>query len=194
MTPTYSLFNRLIDFGQSVESEEMMGNTHKISTEEDRLADWLAQHPDAPIFRSLPRAGPVLAARFIAEMGDCRERLKEAGALQALAGTAPITIQSGSTRRVHFRFACNKPLRHQFQQFARQSARLDGSVWARGYVANQLERGHSNSRAYRALANRWASIIFRIWHDRILYDENYHLRSIAQRGLKTSPPSFSQAA
>jgi hypothetical protein len=34
MTPAYSQFNWMIDFGLSTESEEMMGNTQKISTEE----------------------------------------------------------------------------------------------------------------------------------------------------------------
>jgi transposase len=153
---------------------------------EAQLAWLLEQHPDAELFRSLPRVGTVLAAGFIGELGDCREKYADANAMQALAGTAPVTRQSGASKQVIFRYACNKPLRYLLQQFARQSARRDGSAWARGYVSNQLERGHSNSRAYRALANRWLVIIFRMWHDRRLYDENYHLNNIARRGVKQS--------
>ena len=87
-----------------------------------------------------------------------------------------------------------KSLRQALQQFARQSARADGSAWARGYMTHQLERGHSKSRAYRALANRWLVIIFRIWQDRTLYDENHHLRNIAQRGAKLPSLRLEKAA
>lgn len=154
---------------------------HRLEAQLDRL---LEQHPDAELFRSLPRVGTVLAAGFIGELGDCREKYADASAMQALAGTAPVTKQSGASKQVFFRYACNKPLRYLLQQFSRQSARRDGSAWARGYVSNQLERGHSNSRAYRALANRWLVIIFRMWQDGRHYDENYHLSNIARRGVK----------
>jgi transposase len=158
------------------------------------LASLLQEHPDGSIFLSLPRVGVILAAGLLGEIGDCRERFVDAGALQALAGTAPVTIQSGPSRLVRFRYACNKPLRHLLQHFARQSARADGSAWARGYLANQMERGHSASRAYRALANRWVCIIFRMWQDRTLYNENYHLQNIAQRGVNSPSLTYAQIA
>lgn len=161
---------------------------------EDRLATLLAQHPDEAIFRSLPRVNTVLAAGFIGEIGDCRPKLQDASVLQALAGTSPVTRQSGSTRRVRFRYACNKPLRNLLQQFARQSAMPRGSAWARGYLSNQLERGHTKARAYRALANRWARIIFRMWQDRTLYDESYHLQNIVQRGAQPMAVLFAGVA
>ena len=161
---------------------------------EKRLAQLLALHPDAALFLSLPRVGLVLAAGLIAELGDCREKFQFASDLQALAGTAPVTRQSGSRKHVLFRFACNKPLRHLLHEFARQSAMPGGSIWARGYLANQLERGHSASRAYRALANRWLVIIFRLWNDRTLYDEHYHLLNIAQRGVKSPALPLAQVA
>jgi transposase len=160
---------------------------------EKRLGQLLGQHPDAAIFLSLPRVKTVLAAGLLGEIGDCRDKFDDRADLQALAGTAPVTLQSGGSRRILFRFACNKPLRALLQDFARQSARTDASAWARGYLAGQLERGHSNSRAYRALANRWVCIIFSMWKDRTLYDESYHLHNIALRGVK-SPLPFAQVA
>jgi transposase len=168
--------------------------SEQIQTLEAHLEQLLDQHTDAALFRSLPRVGTVLAAGLIGELGDCREKFEDASALQALAGTAPVTKQSGSSKQVFFRYACNKPLRALLQQFARQSARQDGSSWARGYISNQLERGHSNSRAYRALANRWLVIIFRMWQDGRLYDENYHLSNIARRGVKQTKSTATQAA
>jgi transposase len=173
------------------EIEVLSEQIQKLETQLERL---LEQHVDAELFRSLPRVGTVLAAGLIGELGDCREKFEDASALQALAGTAPVTKQSGSSKQVFFRYACNKPLRCLLQQFARQSARKDGSSWARGYLSSQLDRGHSNSRAYRALANRWLVIIFRMWQDHRLYDENYHLSNIARRGIKQPGRIEKQAA
>jgi transposase len=160
--------------------------TEHINSFEMRLTELLDKHEDAPLFLSLPRVGTVLAAGLLGEIGDCRDKFDSASAIQALAGTAPVTKSSGSTRSVSFRFACNKPLRDLLQEFARQSARSDASPWARGYLEAQIERGHSASRAYRALANRWVCIIHRMWKDHSRYSEAYHLRNIAQRGVKSS--------
>ncbi|MFO7942975.1 MAG: hypothetical protein R6U51_01525, partial [Anaerolineales bacterium] len=102
------------------------------------------------------------------------------------AGSCPVTKQSSGTRYVEFRTACCKSFRNAMQQFARNSTVGKGaSSWARGYLSSQLERGHSMSRATRALANRWLSIIFRLWKDRVVYDEKVHLRNRAQHGLKS---------
>ena len=46
----------------------------------------MAQHPDAFIFQSLPRAGTVRAATMLAEIGDCRSRFPSHENLARLAG------------------------------------------------------------------------------------------------------------
>jgi transposase len=152
---------------------------------ESELARLLTQHADAAIFLSLPNAGVVTAAGLLGEIGDCRPKFASASGLQALAGTCPVTKQSNRVRWVEFRVGCCKPLRHASQQFARHSARgRTGSPWAKGYLHAQIQRGHSFSRASRALANRWLAIIFRLWQDRVLYDEQVHLRNRARRGVR----------
>ncbi len=154
--------------------------------EQSRLLD---QHPDAFIFRSLPNAGDVTAARLLGEIGDCRSKFRNASAMQALAGSCPVTVQSNKRRRVKFRAACSKPFRDALQQFARLSIQNPkGSAWAKGYMTAQLSRGHSVSRALRALGNRWLAIIYRIWQDKVSYDEKVHLRSRAQRGYQVYMP------
>jgi transposase len=70
-----------------------------------------AQHPDRDIFGSLPGAGDKTAPRLAAEVGSVRERFEDAQSLQTYAGTAPVTRQSGKSRYVQFRRACNKHLR-----------------------------------------------------------------------------------
>lgn len=152
---------------------------------EKQLSELLDQHEDAFIFRSLPNAGDVTAAWLLGEIGDCRDKFESASGMQALAGTCPVTVQSNKQRRIYFRFGCCKSFRNAMQQFARLSARGNkGSSWAKGYLSDQISRGHSVSRGTRALANRWLAIIFRLWQDRVVYDEKVHLRNRAQRGRR----------
>jgi transposase len=59
------------------------------------------QHPDATLFSSLPGAGDKMAPRLLAEVGDDRALFPDAQALQCLAGTAPVSYQSGQIHRVY---------------------------------------------------------------------------------------------
>jgi transposase len=161
--------------------------TSQIKAYERELTRLLDQHADAFIFRSLPNAGDVTAAWLLGEIGDCRDKFEDASAAQALAGSCPVTIQSNKRRFVKFRVGCCKPFRNAVQQFARLSARgKRGSPWAKGYLSDQLARGHSVSRATRALGNRWLAIIFRLWQDRVAYNEEIHLRNRALRGRRVA--------
>jgi transposase len=156
-----------------------------LKTFDKRLTELLDQHEDAFIFRSLPNVGDVTAAWLLGEIGDCRDKFENASGMQALAGTCPVTVQSNRQRRIYFRFGCCKSFRNGMQQFSRLSARgNNGSSWAKGYLSDQISRGHSVSRGTRALANRWLAIIFRLWQDRVVYDEKVHLRNRAQRGRR----------
>ena len=53
------------------------------------MEEVLDQHADGVTFRSLQNVGTVLAAGFIGEIGDSRDKYAAARALQALAGTQP---------------------------------------------------------------------------------------------------------
>lgn len=134
------------------------------------------QHPDHFIFDSLPGAGQLLAPKLLVMFGDHRERFPSPAAIRALAGTAPVTIQSGHKRRVSFRKACNRRYRHTAQQFA--IASVPEAEWAAAYYAHCRSHGHSKNHAYRCLANRWLGIIWKMWQTRQPYDEAYHLQQI----------------
>lgn len=140
-----------------------------------QLASTFEQHPDHHIFESLPGAGQFLAPALLTKFRDCRARFPTAAVAQAIAGTSPVTIQSGKKRRVHFRHACDKEFRYFATQFARCSIRE--SPWAAAYFATLLPRCEKASQAYRCLANRWVAIIWRLWTDRVEYDEATHLRN-----------------
>jgi len=138
------------------------------------LSQLFKQHPDAYIFNSLPGAGAFLAPALLAKFRDCRSRFPTAAVVQAIAGTCPVTIQSGKKRRVRFRRACDHEFRYIITQFARISVRQ--SPWAAAYFVRVRSHCDKASAAYRRLANRWAVIIWRLWTDRVAYDEALHLR------------------
>jgi len=78
----------------------------------DRIQGLFVRHPDHDVFGSLPGAGDKLGPRLLAELGDDRQRFDSPEALQCYAGTAPVSYQSGQMKKVHFRRACHKVLRH----------------------------------------------------------------------------------
>ncbi len=125
-------------------------------------------HTDRGIFQSLPGAGKRIAPRLLAEIGEDRQRYAEASALQALAGTAPVRIQSGNYEKVRTRTACLKPLRNVLHQFAWQASLRD--PWSAAYYQRKRREGKTHTMALRALANTWLRIIFALWQQRTTYD------------------------
>lgn len=132
----------------------------------------LHAHADAHIFTSLPRAGRVRAARLLAEIGDCRARFPTPESLTCLAGAAPSTRQSGKSRIVGFRWACDKQLRDAVTDFAADT-RL-ANPWAADLYDKARARGHDHPHAVRILARAWLHIIWHCWQDHLAYDPDSH--------------------
>jgi transposase len=65
----------------------------------------LNQHPDGEIFRSLFRdpKSVITAAELLAEIGDRRDRHPTSSSLEAIAGQAPVAVQSGKKKVACFR-------------------------------------------------------------------------------------------
>jgi transposase len=142
------------------------------------LRELFEQHADAFIFRSLPGAADLLAPALLAKFGDHRERFPSPASVQALAGTCPVTGQSGKRKVVYFRKACDHTFRDIAQKWAKASLRT--SVWATSYWNRTRPRCSSDSHAYRCLANRWLAIAWTLWQRREPYDEAYHLQQRAK--------------
>lgn len=133
-----------------------------------QIGDEFKQNPGHEIFASLP-AGEVTAARLNAELGSDSGRYPSREYIQTAAGTAPVTRRSGKSIVIFFRWQCNKHLRAAFQDLARGS--VTRCAWARDYFVRQMKLGHKASRAYRALANRWAAIIWKMLQERQRFDQ-----------------------
>lgn len=95
------------------------------------LKQLFLQHPDAFIFDSLPGTGDLLAPALLAKFGDHRDRFPTSASVQALAGTCPVTKESGKRKIVSFRRGCDREFRRIAQQFARASTPQSG--WALAY-------------------------------------------------------------
>jgi len=132
----------------------------------------LDEHPDAVVFRSLPRAGQVSAAQMLAEWGDCRAAYDGPEAVAALSGMAPVTRRSGKHLAVAFRWACNTRFRNAMATFADNSRHA--SPWAASVYQAALDRGADHPHAVRILARAWIRVIFRCWQDGVAYDLARH--------------------
>ncbi|MFV2064252.1 MAG: IS110 family transposase [Chloroflexota bacterium] len=132
----------------------------------------LGEHPDAEVFRSLPRAGQVNAAQMLAEWGDTREAYDGPEAVAALSGMAPVTRRSGKHLAVGFRWACNTRFRNAMATFADNSRHA--SPWAAMVYRDALGRGADHPHAVRILARAWIRVIYRCWIDGVPYDPSRH--------------------
>jgi transposase len=146
----------------------------------DRIQALFAKHPDHDVFGSLPGTGEKLAPRLLAELGDDRQRFDSPQALQCFAGTAPVSYQSGQIKRVHFRRACQKVLRHTVHLWADHS-RVK-CPWAEAYYRKKREEGQSHACALRCLGQRWLKILWKMWQTRTAYDAELHQRNQIKHG------------
>jgi transposase len=144
---------------------------------------FFASMPAAKLVKKLPggKGGTILPMLW-AELGDAKSRWHSFQHLQAEAGGVPVTKESGKSRVVQFRYACNKGLRYASYWFAFVS--LNRCEWANKYYRDQRAKGHDHHQALRALGAKWLKILFVIWRDHKPYDENYHLANIARQKMR----------
>jgi len=147
----------------------LVGEIAKLSS---RIEHTIAELPDGKIVMSFPRAGQICAAQILAELGDVRERFPTEAQLAAEAGVAPVTYQSGKSRGVGWRWACNKRLRAAITCFADNSRHQ--SRWAADVYRRARARGCDHPHAIRILARAWARVLWRAWTDRLPYDPRKH--------------------
>jgi len=136
------------------------------------------QHPDRDLFGSLPGAGPKLAPRLLAELAG--SDWTQINRVQARAGTAPVTYQSGKIRRVKIRRACVHYLRATLHLWADLSRQY--STWAAAYYQAHRDKGQSHACAVRCLGHRWLEIIGGMSRTHKPYDAETHLKEVQKHG------------
>ena len=141
-----------------------------------RIERFVESLPDGQIIMSFPRAGRVCAAQILAELGDVRERFPTLDRLASEAGAVPVTYQSGKTRSVAFRWACNHRLRQAINCLADNSRHVN--AWAHSIYVAARARGCDHPHAIRILARAWLRVIWRAWTDRKPYVPTLHLGAL----------------
>src|SRR6188472_1194242 len=139
-----------------------------------QIAGAVRAHDDGHIFLSLFRdpKSVVTAAELLAEIGDNRNRHPTSASLEAIAGQAPVAVQSGKKKVACFRWACNKNLRAAVSVLADSSRKHN--PWAQKIYADAIARGHDHPHAIRILGRAWLRIIWRLWQDQNTYDTQRH--------------------
>jgi transposase len=138
------------------------------------------QHPDHELFGSLPGAKEVLAPRLLAGIGGDPKRYGSQEILQAMAGTAPISYQSGKLNKVRIRWACDKFLRATVHLWANSFRKA--SAWGQTYYQQKRDQGMSHACALRCLGQRLLKIVFRMITDRKPYDAELHAKNQKKHG------------
>lgn len=146
-----------------------------------KIQQAMDQHPDAPIFRSFPAAGPALAPRLLAAFGTQRDRFENADQVAQLYGIAPVVIQSGNSKVVRMRYRCPKFGRQTFHENAACAAKSE--LWARSYYQRQRQRHQDkHHQACRALAYKLIRIYFACWKNRTPYRSDTYLAALHKNG------------
>ena len=151
---------------------------HQLEAYRARIRQLFNQHPDHELFGSLPGAGAKLAPRLLVELAAVN--WTQISQVQARAGTAPVTQQSGRIRRVKIRRACTHWLRATLHLWADLSRHY--SAWSAAYYRAHRDKGQSHACALRCLANRWLEIVGAMVRTGTTYNAEKHLVAIQKHG------------
>ena len=133
------------------------------------------EHRDVTVLLSLPGVGWKVSATMLVEAGQALEQ-RDYPALRALAGVAPVNIQTGKNKRgrAEMRRAANNRLRNATYHWARVSAQCDPRT--KDYYVNLRARGHSHGRALRSVADRNLRLMVAMLRDHTLYQPDHPSR------------------
>ena len=140
-------------------ARDRLARLNRLTTEvrdlERRVERVVGRHP----IRSLPGAGPLVAAKLIGEVGDIR-RFRSADAFAMLAGVAPIPASSGQVSRMRLNRGGNRQLNRALWCIAFWQAKTHEP--ARQFIARKRAEGKSWREALCALKRHLARVVFRL--------------------------------
>lgn len=147
---------------------EALETRTKIARLDRDLAALLAVHPDGALIQSLPGMGAVLAAEFIACVGDIR-RFPSADALASAAGLAPVIRQSGRKAGWRRTYGGDKALKRIFYQGA-FCAVCRKDPLSKAFYDRKRREGKHHTQALIALARRRVTVLWTMIQRRQTYD------------------------
>ncbi|NUO07903.1 MAG: IS110 family transposase [Candidatus Brocadia sp.] len=141
--------------------------------------------PESNPVKSLPGVGERLAPELVAILGpnskDGHHRFQVAAEIAKLSGCVPVVRESGKWRTVSLRYACVKPFRRTFRDWAFTS--INHSRWARAFYDYHKQRNQNHSTILRNLGKKWIKILFALWSRGTTYDETVHVHNLKARNV-----------
>jgi len=136
---------------------------------EARIAEAYRAHPLHDVVASFPRTGANLGPRFCALLGADHAARWTPEHLRRIAGVAPVTLESGTSRKTTVRRrACRTFDMQTLVEHARCSTQEPG--WAREFYRVKRASGKSPHTVYRMIAHKWIAIILRCAESRQPYN------------------------
>jgi transposase len=146
----------LVERAMAAEAVALLGVLNAACAAADQLAAAtaaaFAQHRDYAVITSFPGLADISGAIVLAETGDDRTRFADDRALQAFAGSAPVTRASGKSRAVTRRRVKNNRLAAIGYCWAFTAAARPSPT--REHYLRRRERGDGHPAALRNLFNR----------------------------------------
>lgn len=123
-------------------------------------------YSDVKVVDSLKGAGALFVATMFGE-AYALVQARDLASVRAQSGIAPVTQQSGKTRHVQMRKACNRRLRAALFHLAAVNIQYDAR--SRALYDDARARGQSRGRALRAVGDRLLRILFSMLRNNTTY-------------------------
>jgi len=128
------------------------------------------EHRDVEILLSQPGVGGIVAATVLAEAYPPLVQ-RNYHVLRTCGGIAPVTRESGKTRNVSMRYACNHRLRQAFHWWGNTVCQSDPKAHA--LYLEHRRSNQSHARAVRAVMDRRLNILIACLRSGRLYERDY---------------------
>jgi transposase len=162
----------VVEQAMRTETLALLGVLNAVCDSVDQLAAALieafTQHPDYEIITSFPGLADISGAIVLAEIGDDRNRFADDRALQAFAGSAPVTRASGKSRTVTRRRTKNNRLAAIGYSWAFTAAARPSPT--REHYLYRRDCGDGHPAALRHLFNRMLGQLHHCLRTRQTYD------------------------
>jgi transposase len=162
----------VVEQAMRTETLALLGVLNAVCDSVDQLTaaviEAFTQHPDYEIITSFPGLADISGAIVLAEIGDDRTRFADDRALQAFAGSAPVTRASGKSRTVTRRRTKNNRLAAIGYSWAFTAAARPSPT--REHYLHRRQHGDGHPAALRHLFNRMLGQLHHCLHTRQRYD------------------------
>jgi transposase len=151
-------------------AREVLTCRDKLADLDKRIAEVLADHPDAALIQSLPGMGTILTAEFLAVAGGS-SRFTTGDQVASAAGLVPVLQQSGKVHHLRRATGGDKILKRIFYQSAFCALQRDPT--SRAHYDRKRAEGKRHYQALIALALRRINVLHAILRTRQPYRTNH---------------------